>query len=95
MQLLDDLKCYLDITWEDEATDNKLIGMIERGKRRFIELSGNEQLDFEKEDLPKELLFNRIRYERSGALDEFETSFRKEIIYFQNREKVKRKYDTK
>ena len=95
MTLLDELKNYLDITWQDEATDNKLLGMISRGKRRLLDLSGNENLDFEKEDIQKDLLFNRIRYERSGALDEFESAFKKEIIYFQTREKVKRQHDTK
>lgn len=32
MALLDDVKNYLDITWDDELTNTKLSGIIERGK---------------------------------------------------------------
>lgn len=90
MELIDEVKAYLDITWDDSATNIKLQGMIERAKKRLIELSGNDDLNFDIEDSPKELLLNRVRYERSGALDEFESDYKQEIIFLQNREKVKR-----
>ena len=30
MSLLEELKNYLDVTWTDEATDNKLKGILNR-----------------------------------------------------------------
>ena len=39
-ELLEEVKNYLDITWEDEATDQKVEGMINRGKARLEEIAG-------------------------------------------------------
>ena len=35
MSLLEELKNYLDITWEDEGTDKKLDGILNRAQNFF------------------------------------------------------------
>ena len=70
-----DIKDYLNITWEDERTDKKLAGMIQRGKRRLQNIAGVSSNDFREEGLARELLFDYCRYANSHALEMFETNF--------------------
>lgn len=74
MALLDDVKNYLDITWDDELTNTELSGIIERGKN-FLNKKTGTTLDFETEGRAKELLFEYCRFARNGILNEFETAY--------------------
>ena len=82
MALLDEVKNYLDITWDDNETDLKLNGMIERGKKYLNRVAGKE-LDFDAEDKPKELLFDYCRYVRSNALEMFQQNYLHELLSLQ------------
>jgi hypothetical protein len=86
--LLDAVKNYLDITWEDEAGDAKLSGIIERGRKYLNKVAGTE-LDYTVEDKPRELLFDYCRYARSNALDEFAINYLHELLSLQIEEEVK------
>lgn len=77
--LLDDVKGYLGITWQDEVTDRKVIGYINRGMARLQKIAG-APLDFEKEDQPRMLLFDYCRYANSQALEVFEKNFQSELL---------------
>ena len=77
--LLDDIKNYLHITWQDENTDKNLTGMINRGMARLQQIAG-VPLDFVKEDLPRSLLFDYCRYANSQALEVFEKNFESELL---------------
>ncbi len=79
IDLLNDVKSYLHITWEDEKTDKNLRGMINRGKSRLQEIAG-VTLYFEIEDLPKTLLLDYCRYANSHALEMFEKNFASELM---------------
>lgn len=80
--ILEEVKNYLDITWETTpAEDAKLSSMIERGKAALSGKIG--QCDFEGETQEKTLLFNHVMYERAGALNEFWSNYRGEIISLQ------------
>lgn len=81
--LLELAKGYLDITWEDEGTDQKLTGILERGISRINSTSG-EDLDYSMADRPQELLFEYARYARSSALDEWEDAFLPEILFLRH-----------
>lgn len=74
MALLDEVKNYLDITWDDVQTDLKVQGIIERGKN-FLCKKAKAELDFETEGRPKELLLEYCRFARNGILNEFETAY--------------------
>ena len=50
--LLNDVKNYLNITWEDSELDSKLSSMIERGKASLSSSIG-QGLDFENDTQAK------------------------------------------
>ena len=78
--MLDDVKDYLKITWDDE--DDYLTSLISRGQTKLDELAGAE-LDFETEGLPRSLLFDFVRYAYNNASEYFEENFRGEILRLQ------------
>lgn len=85
--MLNELKKYLSITWEDEDIDSKLNMLLEQSKSAISFLVGTN-IDFEHDKEVKELLFNRIRYAYNNALEYFESNFQKEILRLQLREAV-------
>lgn len=82
-KLLKAAKNYMDITWEDEAGDEKLSGILLRGMQYLtIDVAGIE-LDFDAEGKPQELLFEYAKYARAGALDEYQTNYLHELLKLQ------------
>ena len=86
--LLEAVKNYLDITWDDPAGDEKLSGIIARGIKYINSVAGAE-LDYLAEDKPRELLFDYCRYVRSNALDEFQNNYLPELLTLQISQEVK------
>lgn len=84
--LLEKVKEYLKIDWDDE--DSNLTGIIERGKSNLQELTGTT-LDFENEGQPMALLLDYCRYAYNNALEYYEENFHKEIVRLQYTEAVK------
>lgn len=81
-RLLDDVKNFLDITWEIELGERKkLSGIIERGKAYLKGKIG--QCNFEEETPEKDLLLNYCMYARAGQVDEFVKNYKQEIIALQ------------
>ncbi|MCT8978304.1 hypothetical protein N4T77_17080 [Clostridium sp. CX1] len=78
-ELLNDIKSYLHINWQDDNTDKNLTGMIKRGMARLQDIAG-VSLDFTVEDLPRSLLFDYCRYANSQALEMFERNFQSELM---------------
>lgn len=78
MELLEEIKINLGITWDDPNTDYRVKGYIERGKSRLDKISG-VALNFEEEGLAKSLLFDYCRYANSNALEMFEKNFLGEL----------------
>lgn len=72
--LLADIKNYLDITWEDEATDTKVSGLIAAGMAYLNQKYGGEA-DYLSPGLPRTLLMDYVRYARDNALEVFENNF--------------------
>jgi hypothetical protein len=85
--LLDAVRNYLDITWEDSAGDEKLSGIIARGIR-YIDGVAGITLDYTAEDRPRELLLDYCRYVRANALDEFQVNYLHELLSLQIREEM-------
>lgn len=90
--LLDDVKNYVDMTWEDPESEKKLSGIIARGMAYINRIAGSEQ-DFTKEAKPRELLFDYVRYVRAGALDEYAKNYLPELLALQIDRKVERYAD--
>ena len=87
--LLDAVRNYLDITWNDDAGDEKLSGIVARGMKYLDGVAG-ESLDYMTEDKPRELLMDYCRYVRSNALDEFQQNYLPELLTLQNQKEVAR-----
>ncbi len=93
MALLDEVKNYLDITWETtEEERQKLQGMIDRGKAALKGKIG--ECNFEEETPEKALLLSYVMYDRSGALSDFWQHYKGEITSLRLKNKVK-EYDEK
>lgn len=88
LALFDDVKQYLDITWEmTQEEEKKLDGMIMRGKKSLQDKIGT--CDFEQETQEKALLLNYVMYDRAGSLADFWTNYKGEITSLRLRNKVR------
>lgn len=77
--LLNAVKSYLKITWQDDAADAEITGYINRGMARLQQIAG-APLDFTAEEQPRALLLDYCRYARSQALEVFEKNFQAELL---------------
>lgn len=72
--LLPDIKNYLDITWADDALENKIWGMAVAGMIYLDSKIGTAQ-DYTQPGLARALLMDYVRYARDGAADIFENNY--------------------
>lgn len=84
--MLQELKDYLKITWDNE--DAYLQSIINRGQEYLKDLTGTE-LDFNTEGQAKSLLLDYCRYYYNNALEYFEDNFQKQIVRLQLKEATK------
>lgn len=84
--LLNDVKNYLDITWDDSLGDQKIEGMVERGKAAISGKIG--ECNFYEETQERALLFDYVMYCRAGELPQFWENYKGEIIALQIDRKV-------
>lgn len=77
--LLAAVRIELDISWEDENLDSKLTRFLKSGKIYIDNKTGAEQ-DYTVEEEAQSLLFNYVRYCRSGALEMFWPNYRHELM---------------
>lgn len=74
-ELLEAIKSYLDYTWEDTARDMRLKSYILSSYQYLQEVANYEDLDLDEDLLAKDLLFNRVLYMDSKALDDFQSNY--------------------
>ena len=89
-ELFEDIKNFLDITWEMNAGEKeKLSGIIKRGMNNLEGKIG--ECNFDKDTQEKELLMNYCMYARAGQVSEFVNNYLGEIISLQINRWRKRK----
>lgn len=88
-ELLPAAKNYLDYTWADEAADEKLAGVLNRGMAYLNRIAG-ETLDYSAEGTPRKLLFDYARYDLAGATQDFSIDFLTELNTLNAEYEVKR-----
>lgn len=88
MELLEEIKNYLDLTWEDEKGDQKLCGIIDRARQILRSYSGTE-IEFTENTEERQLLFDLVRYIYNHAFEDFKTNFANELIMLRVKYKVK------
>lgn len=81
-RLLADIKNYLNITWDDEATDDKLRGLIASGAM-YLDSKYGEAADYTADGSPRTLLMEYVRYARDSALDVFANNYQSMILNMQ------------
>lgn len=82
-ELLADVKNHLNITWDDEATDNKICGFI-AAAMAYLNEKGGSVLEYDADGLPRTLMMEFVRYARDEALDVFENNYMALILNMQN-----------
>ena len=85
--LLADVKNHLNITWDDEATDNKVRGHVAAASV-YLDGKAGERLDYDADGLARTLMMEYARYARDEALDVFENNYRSMILSLQNERAV-------
>lgn len=88
-ELLAAAENYLNITWNDQATDDKVCGLIASGTA-YLDLKGGGVLDYEADGMPRTLLLEYVRYGYSSALDVFETNYMNQILTMRHERLVKK-----
>ena len=78
--LLNDVKNYINVTWSDGATDEKVCGLIASGSA-YLDLKIGGSPDYEANGL-----LEWVRYAWSEALDVFEANFLPLILTAQQEE---------
>ena len=86
--LLADVKNWLDITWDDEATDAKMSGLIASGMA-YLDGKLGEAGNYTGDGLPRTLLLEYCRYGRDSALDGFENNYRPLLLAMQHETRVR------
>lgn len=86
-QLLADVKNYLNITWDDEATDAKISGLIASGAA-YLDSKIGDSADYTQDGLPRTMLMEYVRYARDSALDVFENNYLSMLLAMQNQKAV-------
>ena len=89
-ELLAAAENYLNITWNDQATEDKVCGLIASGTA-YLDLKGGGVLDYEADGMPRTLLLEYVRYGYSSALDVFETNYMNQILTMRH-ERLVEKY---
>lgn len=73
-ELLEDVKNYLSITWEETSTNQRVKGLIASAAQYLDEKSGGV-LDYSVDGLARTLLMEYVRYGRDEALEVFENNY--------------------
>lgn len=83
---------YLDITWDDAGTMQKIQGITTRGIAYLNQYAGAE-LNFMDEGNARALLLDYCRYARSNALEMFEKNYLSELMALRIETQVKERED--
>lgn len=84
--MLQELKDYLKITWDNE--DDYLQSIINRGQEYLKDLTGTE-IEFDNEGPAKSLLLDYCRYYYNNAVEYFIENFRNDIVRLQYKEAIR------
>ena len=82
-ELLADVKNYMNITWDDQATDRKICDLIKNGIA-YLDLKRGAPANYAEAGLPRTLLFDYVRYARDEALDVYENNYLSLIVAMRN-----------
>lgn len=85
---LPEIKRYLNITWNDDDTDRKLISIMEDGIIKLNHLLGAE-IDYFSPGMGRSLFKNYMLYAWNNCLNEFESAYKSDIYKIRHIYEVK------
>lgn len=77
--LIETLKTYLDITWDDPHTNAKLEGILARAQTKLCAYAG-AQLTFDDGSDEQQLLLDMCRYVYNNASEDFEENYLPDLL---------------
>lgn len=80
MALIDTLKDYLDITWDDSHTDAKLGGILARAQDKLCAYAGSDSVEFGDGTTEQQLLLDLCRYTYNNASEDFEQNYKADLL---------------
>ena len=87
MALIDTLKTYLDITWDDEHTNAKLSGILSRAQAKMCAYAGAD-LTFDDGTDEQQLLLDLCRYVWFNVPENFEENYKHDLLMLRAKYKV-------
>lgn len=72
--LLEEVKSYINFTWEDSAKEQRIEKYIESSIQYLNGIAGAE-IDYDRDLLARDLLKNRVLYYDSQAIDDFAKNY--------------------
>ena len=78
MELLEQVRQFLNITWVDKALDSQLQRFIDSSKDYLCKVAGRDDLDFNT-GLANDLLLNRVLYMNSHNQNDFQVNYNAEL----------------
>ena len=80
MALIDTVKNYLDITWDDAHTDTKISGILARAQAKICAYAGTDSIDFGDGTTEQQLLLDLCRYTYNNASEDFEQNYKADLL---------------
>lgn len=80
MALIDTVKNYLDITWDDSHTNTKISGILVRAQAKLCAYAGSDSVDFGDGTTEQQLLLDLCRYVYNNASEDFEQNYLPDLL---------------
>lgn len=77
--LIDQVKNYLTITWDDDDTDTKIDMLANDAIDAMNHKLGSEELDYSKAGAYRRLYLNYCLYAYNGCTEQFDDAYMKEL----------------
>lgn len=78
--LIETLKTYLDITWNDPHTNAKLEGILARAQNKICAYAGADSISFADGTAEQQLLLDLCRYVYNNSSEDFEQNYKADLL---------------
>lgn len=85
----EEVKNYLNITWEDDETNKKVDGIIRRAQSVIENYAGTD-MDITDDSVVKQLFLDCCRYIYNDCFEDFERNFSNDLFFLRQIKKIER-----
>ncbi len=83
MPTIEEVKIYLNITWEEEETNQTLAAILPRADA-MLRMYISSQIDYEENQMVKQLFLDLCRYIYNHASEQFKADYHDELFSLRN-----------